>query len=502
MKKISVLIAWVILFPIGFTACVEAGDFDTGKISLNDLHPTYLIPLIQDTITLDGQPAISHDGDISVIFYDIASFTLPAKDQWFSIPDVNTPPLSIPISVSGSVDVTIPLEFSLLDNGLELDSLFCSGLPITIAFSGLPSLELVEITFPQILVNGQTYTVPVVTNAVPAIHSIIVPPCKIVPKDKKRLDMQVRIKGQIPAPVNANLNVKIQNILDHYTGAFGYFGQESSPITDSIELNIMEDLHITADQLNFDTLKIAANIRNSMGIPFRLTLNTIKAYGKNGQPIIEKPLSGKNIEVLAPSSADIGREAITNDTIRCEGFGDVLNKETKKIVFSFTVISNPKGTERNFLTTAGAIESAVGIRIPLHLQAQRLELKDTIDVNMSSVSLQDLELKMLFKNSLPAKTTLNVVLLDENNNPSSNLIKDLVIESPTLDNTGSATGETVYNQPLEIAPELLNQLKTATRAIATVEVDTGTGYVTFKKNNNLNIKIGAKATFTYDDLLK
>ncbi|MDR2358298.1 MAG: hypothetical protein LBD87_00675 [Prevotellaceae bacterium] len=499
MKKIKLIIVLFSLLSIGFASCIGEGDFDASKISLNELHPTFLLPLIQDTLTLNSQPNIFYEEDTSGFIYTVENIQLPSKDGWFSIPNVNAN-LPIPYSAgTGDVDVKLPpLSFPLLpDDGRELDSLLCSGLPVKIVFSGLPaSLNLVEVTFPQILVNGQPYTADVT-----ATTDVNIPACKIVPKDKKQLEVQIRLKGTIPASFNTNLNIQIQNIQNYYTAVFGYFGKETVTVKDSIELNIMDDLNITATSLEFDVLKMVADIQNSMGIPFRLTLDKITAYGGNGQLLATEPLN-KIVDILAPGYTD--PIANTPATIQCERFGQILNKDTRKIVFSFTCASNPDGkVKRNFLRVKDNIQPVISIRIPLFVKAENLVLRDTIGINMSSISLEELKLQLHFKNSMPVAAKLNVWLLDENNTPfSTPLINNLTIERPSVNSNGIAIDAKDLQQSLSISKALFDQLKKSTHALAIIDIDTGTGYVKFMKNNNLYMKIGAEAKFKYEELLK
>lgn len=498
MKKIKIIIILFLVLPLGFTACIKEGDFDTDKISLRDLHPTFFIPLIQDTLTLNRQPNISNDNDTSVIFYNIDNISLPTKEKWFAVPDVNNN-LSLHYNYPSPVpffdmDDTLTVSFPLLTaNGQELDSLFCSGLPVKITLTGIPQLELVEVTFPQILVNGKPYTQLIAENAVPGTHTINVPACKIEPKDKKQLEIQVHLKGRIYASLNANLNVQIHDIQNYYTGLFGYFGQETWEIKDSIDLDILDDLNITADVLQFDILKIATKFQNSMGIPLRLTLARITAYGKNGQQLATTQ-PNKSIDVLARQDYT-GNTAHTDRVLLCDGLGNILNEDTRKVVFSFACSSNPDGNQRNFLAATDFIQAAVDVRIPLVLKAKQLQLQDTININMSSVSLEDLKLQMYYKNSLPAKITLNIVLLDENHAPSATLISNLTIAKP------ADADEVDVEETRTITKDVFNKLKTATQALATVDIDTETpDYVIFKRDNRLTVKIGAAAKFTYDDL--
>jgi hypothetical protein len=497
MKKIKVIIVLLSLLLTGFVSCVEKGDFDTNKISLNELHPTFFLPLIQDTLTLNSQPNISHEGDTSGFLYTVDNIQLPSKDGWFSIPNVN---VNLPLSYTagtGDVDETLPaLSFPLLpDDGRELDSLLCSGLPVKITFSGLPSLNLVEVIFPQIFVNGQPYTANVTTTT-----DVNIPACKIVPKDKKLLEVQVRLQGTIPAFFNTNLNIQIQDIQNYYTALFGYFGQETVTVKDTVELNIMDDLNITATSLEFDVLKVVAQIQNSMGIPFRLTLDNIKAYGKNGQ-LLATEYPNKIMDVLAPGYTD--PMANTPATIRCERFGHILQMDTRKIVFSFTCTSNPEGkVKRNFLRATDIIQPIISIRIPLFVKAEDLVLRDTIDISMSSISLEELKLQMNFKNSLPVAAKLNVWLLKEDDTPfSTPLIDNLTIAQPSIVN-GIATDVIDLQQSLSISKTLFDQLKKSTQALAIIDVGTGTDYVKFMKDNSLYLKIGAEAKFKYEELLK
>jgi hypothetical protein len=501
MKKIEATIALFALLSAGFVSCIGEKDFDTDRISLNELHPTFLLPLIEDSLTLNQQPNISYESDTSDIFYNIDDIRLAPDAGWFSIPDVE---VNLPLKYSyapgnTAVDVTLPpVSFPLLTNsGQELDSLLCSGLPVKIAFSGLPSLELLEVTFPQILVNGQPYT----KNITAVTTEIVLPACKIVPKDKRALEILVHIKGQIQAPINANLNVQIKNILSYHPTLFGYFGKTIVNVEESIELNIMDELNITATSLEFDILKIVANIQNSMGIPFRLTVKEIKAYDKDGQ-LLKTESSNESIDILALGYADINRTAVTKKTIRRERFGQILSEKTRKVVFSFTCVSNPDGVGRNFLTAESALIPAISMRIPLVVKAQGLVLQDTIGVNISSVSLEELKLQMRLKNSIPATATLHVWLLDENNTPySTPLIDNLTIEQPTIDN-GMAVDEKSLQQTIAISRALFNQLKKSTQALATIGINTGPGYVVFKKDNHLYMKIGAEVKFRYEELLK
>jgi hypothetical protein len=500
MKKISIIIALSLLLSAGFTACMEEGDFDTDTISLKDLRPTALLPLIQDTLTLNGRQHVAYDRDTAMFLYHIDHLAIPSKDEWLVIPDVHTGfSMDYPHSsvVSEEIDYVFTFRLALLTGSdRELDSLFCSGLPVGITLGGLPALDAVHVTFPQILVNGQPYERDIQSSGATfnGATAISVPACKIVPKDKRDLEVRVRLKGRIYAPVRASLNVSIQNILEHYTAVFGYFGQVTSEVKDSVALNVMDDLHITAEMLEFDMLKIAADIKNATGIPFRLTLNAIRSYDGNGQLLATDNSPGKHINILAAPNAGAGSTAVTTAAIHCNGFGQMLSRNTRKIVFSFACASNPDGHAQNFLKADGNIEPAVDIQIPLYLKARGLKLQDTVGVNLSSVSLQGLKLQMHYKNTLPAAAVINVLLLDESNAP----IAEKLIDNAVI----AAGGETDPPLSVTVGPDLLGALRHSTRAIATVDIDTGTDYVAFRKDQYLTVKIGAEVKFLYNDLLK
>ncbi len=521
MKKVYSMAVLLAVMAIAYTACVEKGDFDTDKISLSDLRPTYLVPLIQDTIRLDDNEHVDFDGDTTVFVYNIDNVAFPSRNDWFTIPDITQSIASDNITFPSLGNVPIDVSFTKPVNmvfeqvGQYLDSATFASLNMEIEFdqpNPFPnSFDTLEISSPQILVDGEPFKytdASRVKNANPDIrrtHPIVIPrPCKIMPDDGQ-ITFTIRLKGNITlssTTIVLSATVKITGMQNSYTGLFGYFGQIQSTLDESVELSFFDDLNITADKLEFASMKIATNIQNSLGIPFRLLLDRIEAYDKDDAFLAAEENLGA-INVYAPSYQDQNKTMVSRDTIWGQNLGRLISLDTRKVVFKFTVLSNPDGTGKNYITNMGTVRTVgTGIRIPWKMTANQLRLKDTVDINLSSVSIDELALRALIKNKMPATIKMQVNLLDEyaNSLEPPLFAQPLTLHSPPLA-AGIATETSTLDTTFSISAAVLQNMKDSKRALISFDVDTGPDNVLFLDESTISLKIGAKATFNYDDLL-
>lgn len=239
-----------------------------------------------------------------------------------------------------------------------------------------------------------------------------------------------------------------------FASMFGYFGQDSLLAQDSIKLNI--NLLSGTEDFYFADPRLTAIIKNSLGIPIRLTLKDLVATssepGKEFTQIIAFTSGGifdltypkwkQNLPmywptVISPPLYDEVGKLIVSDTIlkneNMTGFIESINKDPDFIRYTAEGVSNHLGNKNDrhqFVTDTGKFSVEVGVELPMYGYTNRYELNDTQKFNVfkdlegEESEIEKLLIRFTTKNHLPAGIKAQLTFTDSTYKKISTVFKD------------------------------------------------------------------------------
>jgi hypothetical protein len=222
----------------------------------------------------------------------------------------------------------------------------------------------------------------------------------------------------------------------------GYFGQLAVPaLKDSLVIDQLKDLKgkfgITNPSLTF-------TVTNSFGVPVQLDFTKFQLKRKTTPKTLDIKI--KSFVINSPESK---YKPAVIDTLSLnasvENFDKLLSSETEQLNFEANVIVNKPGDiagKPNFITSSSSISIDANITVPLTGYVSGFTFEDTSDISLPIDMLKSLQLKVIYKNTLPVDIDAKITFLDVNNNPIKdatgavmNILSsssDKLIKSPSL----------------------------------------------------------------------
>ena len=222
----------------------------------------------------------------------------------------------------------------------------------------------------------------------------------------------------------------------------GYFGQLAVPaLKDSLVIDQLKDLKgkfgITNPSLTF-------TVTNSFGVPVQLDFTKFQLKRKTTPKTLDIKI--KSFVINSPESK---YKPAVIDTLSLnasvENFDKLLSSETEQLNFEANVLVNKPGDiagKPNFITSSSSISIDANITVPLTGYVSGFTFEDTSDISLPINMLKSLQLKVIYKNTLPVDIDAKITFLDVNNNPIKdatgavmNILSsstDKLIKSPSL----------------------------------------------------------------------
>lgn len=239
----------------------------------------------------------------------------------------------------------------------------------------------------------------------------------------------------------------------------GYFGNfTSNEPLQSYALNFLNN--IGSPTLDLSQVDAKLTISNGMGADVRVHLDTLMGYKtSNGNSVLlNHSFIGQMLNFNR--ATDMGWYAdpyvyevdLNSTNSNIESFIELLPDVVK---YKFGLELNPLGNvsaHTDFIYGNSKVELGLNMNIPLNLVASQLVLADTLDFDLGKYDGNGKILRGRVKfnvaNGLPLKSTLKVILLDENNMVIGNLLNPTVIDgnlSSTAISSGVTNYQTVYS---------------------------------------------------------
>lgn len=446
---------------------------------------------------------------------------------------INFSSILLGIDKNTKLDLSVPLDFSSgdLPAGFRVDQLkFAKGKIKLNVVEGLPHKTVLKFLFNDIQKEGKML-----------VDSLVYDPL-----DKKPLELNLAnciadfskdslyfkiseiliipsASGVINGTDKLTLGVSLTDIEFDYLE--GYFGQLAVPaIKDTLVIDQFKDLKgkfgITNPSLTF-------SVKNSFGVPVELDFTKFQIKRKVKPSLLDIKINP--FPITPPESKD--KAAVTSTLTldaNVDNLDSLLSSETEQLNFEANIKVNKAGEisgKPNFITNSSSISIDANILVPLTGYVSGFTFEDTSDISLPIDMLKSLNIKVIYKNTLPVDVDAKITFLDANNNPIKdasgtviniiNSTTDKLIKSPALTYDSDSKSYTLPKDKIAGLPEqsfsvILKEsqipyLKNAKKVIFSGSFETfeaGSKSVTLYDYYGLSIKIAGNAEVNSKGFLK
>lgn len=220
------------------------------------------------------------------------------------------------------------------------------------------------------------------------------------------------------------------DMLPYY--AKGYFGTNTLDIgpafTDFTMFNRIVDGTIQLEDVNFDL-----KLENPIGMDARVYINNLASINtRTGNSInLVNSIIGSPINInRASESGTTVYPTYANFplTTSNSNIKPMMENLPNKFGYSLQIVTNPLGNvsgSNDFIYADKLLKATMSMEIPLSLIATNLTLEDTLDLNIQtsegSQNIHSGTLTLYAKNGFPFDASVQLYMLDENNNVSDSL---------------------------------------------------------------------------------
>ena len=294
-------------------------------------------------------------------------------------------------------------------------------------------------------------------------------------------------------------------------GAFGYAGDYQLDLDDG---------EVSFDFFNNDNLEgeifiedpqFYINIHNSFGVPVGIDLGTLSVYSASKDTTSNFVLDENPYDIIAPGLDSVGilkKTIIANIYNTNSNIQDMISLLPSRLNYSVTATTNPGGvTTDNFVTDSSELQVDFEAVVPLYLYARNFVLEDTLEFNFedeigeNADYIENLELILEVKNSLPMNVEMQLYFVDENYEIlDSMFVDDKVLISPTLNIEDKVDNPNEYELKVEFEKTRIEGIKPTKNILINANVYTqasGSGRtVKFYSYYDVGFKLKMNADFS------
>ncbi|MDR3185034.1 MAG: hypothetical protein LBT49_06495 [Prevotellaceae bacterium] len=527
MKKTVSLITGLILAGSALTGCFDEKDFDLSKLSLKGLDPEFYLPLLNDTVRLSVKNSynIHYDNDgVGYLRFPVNKGFVPETGEFFAVPDTIFDIVGVAFNYPGSGNVyhipeeTVPLEFKFLSNDQQIDSLvFDSGtLTFTnysIGFSGSYS-----VTIPKLRnKNGEPFSTDIIfSDTEQSIDSSLAGySLAFDSKANNRFDViteaNVSSSTEPAGDYRFKAQVSFSKVGIGYAG--GYFGQRAvDTVTVAQDITTFNKFRESSPgaSLQIEKAYIAFAVRSSAGFPVRL--NIVEAASTGTSPATSSATSVTSVmnagSVTIPAAPEPGTYWNSYPNFGGNVLGEVLSNMPERVEFQISATINPDGNPdrygnpvKNFLTRDDSIKvSDIEVRIPLKFKARNIVLLDTLDFDLSTMTLEELELFMNINNTMPVGVDLQACPTGDDGEPLTDDDDEPIVLF--TDKRGEPVPVPVpagKDTSYAVSVANVNRLNDARKLKVEITVNTPE-VAEIKQDNYIHLSIGARTRLSIEEL--
>jgi uncharacterized membrane protein len=512
-------------------SCVKEGDFQFDKLASNQFDPTIAAPFVSSRLTLKkliddntGIVQVNTDNSLKLIYTTNKLVSVMAKNL-FKIPDQNLstdttsmifPPIPTGDSIYYSLTKPYPFITPNPGQGQRMDSVFIKTaelkLDITsdINHSGRIILTTPNITYP----NGQVFSVTIPLNytgsTIHVIKNVDISGCRINFNNSPGHSNELTFKYEHylygdgnPNNLTYFLSLKSDIINISYQKLFGYIGQQSFPLKDTLNLDIFNNQ--LSGQFEFNSVTVGLKALNSYGLPIRATIDKFQAQnGTNFVDINDFPSSTSNaFDISYPDINHIGQSVETNiSNVLSTKLAQAINISPKKIIYNVNGLANPANNPNssNFVLDTSNFSVDMHIELPLEGKVGGFVLQDTLAFDLKDIKdIEEATFRINTWNAFPLSANIQVYFTDILYNKLDSLVtngQDIITSGIINPLTNMVSSATYKLSEFSMVKSRLRKIETAKKILIRARLTTP-GYsngqiIKISNNDYLDVKLGIK----------
>ncbi len=262
----------------------------------------------------------------------------------------------------------------------------------------------------------------------------------------------------------------------------GYLGQDTFTAKDeNSPIDIFNN--ITSGSFDLSAIDLGFYVENGVGADGEISLGNIRALNTktNKEVLFSSPVLNNVITIDRASDNPFKTfyKSFKMDETNSNAI-DLIELMPDKLSYDVDVHLNPNGNALNygdFIYSKSNIEAGLEFELPLVLSANRLNLVDTTEFDMSVLGdpekVNSAEIRIMAENDYPFKTELQIVLLDDQYNILDSLFEtDVIIEAGIAGAKGKVLLPTSTNRTLILDKQRINRISGAKYALIRVRLTT------------------------------
>jgi hypothetical protein len=496
-------------------SCMDWSEYQVDEVNL---APSLALPLVKGNFSLGDMidnadsSIIKVDEDGLISFAYTADMETGAIGDLFSLPDRST---TVSFVMPGGAFPSIPfdvrtdsisrtLDFNLAPQSINEVGLLSGQLAFTTSIVPASSdLEYgVIISLPGFVSNAQ---VPL-NAAVRGTGVINLDDYKLLLSDNAFQLKVVLVLKQRSTPVviapgtSVNVQISFEDLEFRYLK--GFLGEYSVSLPETgVEMGDFGALFSGA-VVSLAQPKVSMTITNEYGIPVTGTFDILEGRkeGAAPLPIVLDPASPISLN----SPAVMGEAAVT--TVAITNVNELLGYAPTSLYFKASATINDGLTSGdNFVVDTSSMRIKMDVEVPMYGHATGIVLRDTIEIDLSQIEGSEVTsaaLKLKITNDMPLDGTVQLALLDENDQFVDVLLDDdqmAIMRGSQVDASGDMITPGVYDGMIELSQEKIEQVFGAAKIAIVIGLQTsrdGDGAaqnVKFKSSYSVAIEAGILA---------
>lgn len=317
--------------------------------------------------------------------------------------------------------------------------------------------------------------------------------------------------GANNSPYTFNLNESFEILSFH--AIYGDFKQQNFTLpNDTVILRIFDNN--IYGLIDFENPFVHLWAYNSLGIPMDLSFSNFRAFSDVNAPY-QVTVTGYPLpwSVAAPGLPQVGQIISSTFTLdrNNSNIHNAINLSPQRFIVDVSGVTNPAGgSSSNFAIDTSRLAVDVQVELPLYGRAWDFRLADTLDfsfgedADMSQVEWMSFRVNT--ENGFPVDGTMQVYFLDENNQLLDSLLipaQQVISAAPVGPAPDYRVTSTVHSMvETRIDQPRLSNLSTTAKVLVLARLATlsnGTQIVKIYSDYYLDVRLGGRAQFTFDD---
>lgn len=514
---------------VSLVSCLEELE-DTDKIKSSTFKPAIEFPLVNSDFSMgefitngDSKAKVTEQSGIMVLTYD-DSLSSPEGELFFTLPDQNSPTLSITgsevsfPSSGATVTITKSLTFAFNTSKSEaLDSILLkAGRMLFQINSNFPANINMAVSIASLqLPTGGSFQQSFVLNGPATLSPII---------NLQNSVFDLTANGTTSNTVTFSITALITDTgqsLDNthsldfsfdldrlqFRGLFGDLGSHPFQFqADSIDMDVFD--HALTGDIEFLSPAMTLTMRNSFGVPIGLTIQRVTAISEGADvtlsgPVVNSPVNPYRIN--GTSSMQIGQSVSSEIKISSANSNlvQVLSSLPNYLSYQLLMMLNPPpAVSKNFVLDDSRLALGIHLELPFHGRVRELSLSKRFDfegLGIDDVAESSIKLKTI--NELPLDAKVQVYFVD-----NSGTVLDSLFTNPSILKGAAVDANGFTNTPAEVVSQTpitqakVNRIEQAEFLVITAVMHTtnnGAVPVKFAATDKLKITLGVNTRVEY-----